>query len=643
MRKFWLSFISLMVPLAAILGIGGLLYGNLEISRSLRSLGDREAVNISLSTGALSNRMAPIKRDLLFLSMASSLQRMVRDPSEENLAQLTQDFSIFVQSKQIYDQVRWIDETGREVLHIALVQGQAVSVPAGQLQHRGQRDHFVRVMAMNSGQVFMSPLELKVGDDGQVVRPHEPVIHLATPLLDQGGRKRGVVALDYHGKEILEAFTRASDRDARSRLMLTDAKGYWLVSPDPADGWGFMFNREDLTLASRFPAAWQLISAQDSGQVAREDGLWTWDTVFPLLQEPRTGGGGAVAEPPVWKAVSRYSSDRQTSIGQKVWGQVALGVGLLLAVLGLGSWKLARAWGLLAESESKFHTIADFTYDWEIWIGPTGNFLFSSSSCERITGRRAEDFEDNPDLFLEIVHPEDRAAVAEHLQQHLADADPREISFRILLPDGQVRWIAHACLPVFGDKGEFLGRRASNRDITERKMAEAQVEQLAFFDPLTGLPNRRLLSDRLLHALSQAKRFKRSMAIMFIDLDYFKTINDTLGHDVGDELLKIVAQRLEGCVRSGDTVARQGGDEFIVVLAEINHPEDAAQVAEKVAREVRVPMVLAGTELEVTASIGIAVYPIDGTDDARELMKKADKALYRTKEAGRNGYRFAPN
>lgn len=180
-------------------------------------------------------------------------------------------------------------------------------------------------------------------------------------------------------------------------------------------------------------------------------------------------------------------------------------------------------------------------------------------------------------------------------------------------------------------------------DITERKAAEEKINELAFYDPLTSLPNRRMLLDRLTHALAQAKRYGRSLAILYLDLDKFKAVNDTLGHDVGDELLKEVAVRLTGCVRLGDTVSRQGGDEFIIVLTEITYPDDAASVAEKIIKALSEPVHIADHELNITTSIGVAVYPVSGTDDIRELMKKADKAMYAAKEGGRNAYQFFRN
>ncbi|OQX18798.1 MAG: hypothetical protein BWK76_06585 [Desulfobulbaceae bacterium A2] len=170
--------------------------------------------------------------------------------------------------------------------------------------------------------------------------------------------------------------------------------------------------------------------------------------------------------------------------------------------------------------------------------------------------------------------------------------------------------------------------------------SEEQVRRLAYFDSLTELPNRRLLLDRLNQALAQARRHRYSMAIMFLDLDCFKYINDTFGHDIGDELLRQVAARLAASVRGSDTVSRTGGDEFIIVLTEIAHPQDAANVAEKIRAVLTEPVLIANHRIDVTISIGIAVYPIDGSDDMQALMKKADRAMYVAKDAGRNTYRF---
>ena len=190
---------------------------------------------------------------------------------------------------------------------------------------------------------------------------------------------------------------------------------------------------------------------------------------------------------------------------------------------------------------------------------------------------------------------------------------------------------------------KFLGRRASNRDITDLKDAEQAAHHLAHYDPLTGLPNRRLLLDRLHLALTQAKRFHRALAVMFLDLDHFKKINDTLGHEIGDKLLIEVSRRFSACVRAGDTVSRPGGDEFVIILQEISNPDAATAVADKIIQAIHSPIHIGNHSLDVTTSIGIAIYPVDGTDDAGELMKNADIAMYETKQAGRNGYQLYVN
>ncbi len=180
---------------------------------------------------------------------------------------------------------------------------------------------------------------------------------------------------------------------------------------------------------------------------------------------------------------------------------------------------------------------------------------------------------------------------------------------------------------------------ATLRDITDRKAAEATILHLANHDPLTGLPNRNLLQDRIDQAVSQHKRNKSQFVVMFIDLDQFKTINDSLGHQHGDALLCSVSARLTGCLREVDTVARQGGDEFIVLLNSIASPGDAAIVAQKILAALSEPHLIEGQELHAGASIGIAIYPQDG-DTAEALLKNSDMAMYHAKEMGRNNYQF---
>ena len=176
-------------------------------------------------------------------------------------------------------------------------------------------------------------------------------------------------------------------------------------------------------------------------------------------------------------------------------------------------------------------------------------------------------------------------------------------------------------------------------DITERKKYEEKIQQMAFHDSLTGLPNRKLFSDRLGIVLAQAKRNKKKVGIVMLDLDNFKDVNDTLGHDVGDTLLKAVAERLSGTLRKSDTVARFGGDEFVLIFPDMEIIEEAIQVVQKIIDRFHKPFLIDTHQLVVTTSIGIAVYPKDGMDE-EILMKNADIAMYQAKQAGRARYQL---
>ncbi|HEX7808969.1 MAG TPA: EAL domain-containing protein, partial [Thermoanaerobaculia bacterium] len=177
------------------------------------------------------------------------------------------------------------------------------------------------------------------------------------------------------------------------------------------------------------------------------------------------------------------------------------------------------------------------------------------------------------------------------------------------------------------------------RDITERTYAEEQIKHLAYHDALTNLPNRLLFKDRLTVALSHAQRDGSRLAVLFLDLDRFKVINDSLGHNIGDQLLQAVAARVQACVRESDTVARLGGDEFTVLLPRLQRSDDAAPIAEKIIEAVRYPFHIEGREFFTTTSIGISLFPEDGTD-AETLIKSADTAMYQAKELGRDNYQL---
>jgi diguanylate cyclase (GGDEF)-like protein/PAS domain S-box-containing protein len=205
--------------------------------------------------------------------------------------------------------------------------------------------------------------------------------------------------------------------------------------------------------------------------------------------------------------------------------------------------------------------------------------------------------------------------------------------------DGFESAIEDSAAPIHNRDGQVTGAVIVFRDVSEARAMALEMAHLAQHDFLTSLPNRLLLTERFSHAIRMARRHKKQVGLMFLDLDNFKHINDSLGHAIGDQLLQSVANRLVACVRTTDTVCRQGGDEFVILLAEIGQPQDAAQVAETLRAALDMPHLIDGHELHVTLSIGISVFPDDGTNvDA--LMQNADTAMYHAKASGRNNYQF---
>ena len=449
----------------------------------------------------------------------------------------------------------------------------------------------------------------------------------------------------------------------------------------------------------------------------------------------------------------------------------------------------------LERSEELYRTITEFATDFVFWRAPDNKLVYVSENCEKFCGYTEEEFYASPELIETMIHPDDLTIWADHLRDVHSKGMHEQLELRIVTKNGQVRWIAHNCLPVYDRKGTYRGRRGSHSDtterkqaeealkkahdeleirieertnalsianaalreseerlslalkaagqsiydsdlktgeaivspeyavmlgydpvdfhettakwiqrvhpddkklvadvyrayikgeiqeykvefrqktkdgnwkwilslgkiserdaagnplrmigthtdITERKQAEEQIRYLATHDALTNLPSLRLAKDRIFMALERAKRNRTLAAIMYIDLDSFKAVNDNYGHEAGDILLKEVGERLLSCVRKVDTVARIGGDEFLLVITELQSSGSAELIAKKAVQLLSQPIDLNGKQATVGASIGIALFPDHG-DDAESLIKQADKAMYVIKYSGKNGYTFA--
>jgi diguanylate cyclase (GGDEF)-like protein/PAS domain S-box-containing protein len=295
----------------------------------------------------------------------------------------------------------------------------------------------------------------------------------------------------------------------------------------------------------------------------------------------------------------------------------------------------------IRQSEEKYRTIIDEMDEWYFEIDLTGNIVFINDAVARSVGYSLKQLIGIN--YRSFIKKDQAGELYKIFRQVYETGEPtKSFPYEFIRPDGTITLFELSIFPKLDGEGKVFGFRGIGHDITERKRTEHQLNYIATHDPLTGLPNRILFMDRLKMALAQAKRNGQKLAAMMLDLDHFKNVNDTLGHMVGDQLLKEISLRLTGRLRQNDTISRLGGDEFIILLPAIERVEDSIEVAEIILSSFQQPFTCDDNKITSSVSIGIAIYP-DDCEDIDSLLKNADMAMYYVKAHGRNGYHFFAN
>jgi diguanylate cyclase (GGDEF)-like protein/PAS domain S-box-containing protein len=370
--------------------------------------------------------------------------------------------------------------------------------------------------------------------------------------------------------------------------------------------------------------------------------VWTW---FPSAQAWQTAAGAAQAAIQAG-GIHRATLELRRGNGETFWCELG-GSAVDPSRPEIGTVWLGRditaqlaTEAALRSSEGRFRDLLSLSSDWYWEQDRELRFVRTSGGVsERIglpqdlvLGKRRWDI----DLFKGVT-PEQWQAHREALERH----EPfRDFVYRFEPPGSEPRWLSISGTPVFDEAGRFAGYHGVGSDITERVRGAEQFRHLAHHDVLTGLPNRRLFADRMEQAITRARRSGGRVALMLLDLDEFKGINDSQGHSVGDQVLVAVAQRLKSGLRESDTVARLGGDEFVVLLPDSGQLRDIARIAAKTVDSLREPLAIGAAQYRIGASVGIALFP-DHADNAERLMQEADIAMYEAKRAGGSGYRFS--
>ena len=301
---------------------------------------------------------------------------------------------------------------------------------------------------------------------------------------------------------------------------------------------------------------------------------------------------------------------------------------------------LKRAVEDIRQREEKFRIIADFSYDGETWLDRSGKLIWTNPAIRRITGYAPDECHAMSSFPLDIIHDDDKERVSKHFRLAVDQESEGDFDFRIIRKDGSIRWCALVSKPATDLKGNNLGFRASIRDISEMKAMQAELQRLASTDSLTGCLNRRAFLNVASNEFYRAKRYDSRLAVAMFDIDHFKRVNDTHGHSVGDECIKVLVRTITGTIRGSDVFARFGGEEFVLMLPE-TEAHDALRLCERLRRNIEENAVQTENgDVRFTVSVGVADFQ-HHLSSLDEMIAKADSALYTAKRNGRNQVAFA--
>ncbi|MBI5137574.1 MAG: diguanylate cyclase [Nitrospirae bacterium] len=643
------AFLAFFLGAALLLGAVSAMVYFPEVEKERELLQAAQSLLVSRQGEAIEGEVRRVVSDLMILATNEQLYRLAEHDTLENRFQVARAFMAFSGFKGVFDQVRFIDNDGVEVVRVNNVDGFPERVPDDALQNKSHRYYFSDILRLNENEVYISPLDLNV-EDGGIEQPINPTIRFATPMYDDHGVRHGVVMVNYRGRILLDRL--AAGDDTGGRLMLVNAEGYFLKGPDAGDEWGFMIpDRAQRTIGNVFGKAGEAILRQESGQFSGLDGLFTFTTVHPVTEGIMTSLRGAPrsadlagADAYTWKLVSHVPTSRlhraATELRKLIWNVNAP----LLMVFAAVSWLLANARmkrllaeARLRESELRFRSVTQAASDAIISTDGAGAITSWNRGAERIFGYGE----------AEALGQDTAMLVPEPLRSRHVDAMARlgrggapSMLGKVVELEGLRKDGATFPLDISLARWEANGRTCYSgiiRDITERKRMERELERLAITDGLTQLHNRAHLDARLREECARANRHGIALALMILDIDHFKSVNDTHGHQAGDACLSALARAILAIVRTSDIAARYGGEEFAIVMPHTD-ADGALTLAERLraaAEGLEVP-VDGGATIRRTLSIGVAQLDPFGRMTPEDLIRAADQALYAAKEAGRN-------
>jgi diguanylate cyclase (GGDEF)-like protein/PAS domain S-box-containing protein len=659
--------------------------------------------NLDLHAAAIRRSVETLRQDVSFLAQLPPVAGIVRasqnqgkDPIHSNTLgvwrqRLSEIFLAYAESHPHYFEIRFIgiDDGGRELVRIDRFSGSPTVVPDSGLQRKGNRYYFTAASRLDPRGVYLSEIDLNREND-KIAEPRMRTLRAATPVFDARGLLFGIVVVNLDFGAFLDAMIYDMTPLPGLQSYVADRHGNFLLHPDARQEFAFETG-SSARLDDEFPVMSDISSLTGRSRIGLQslpgaEGA-SWLAARRVGYDPARPENfvsllHALPDMAITAEVARHRTESRTLLMLAVFaviGCLLLGLRLMmrpLAKLTAAAEAIAAGrrdivlpeisphgdiamltrafWHMQAqvvereeylEGQIRQRTahlklaksVFDHTSEGVVIGDEDGKILSVNPAFTAITGYTAEEAVGQSTRLLKS----DRHDV-EFYRRMWADLHEfshwqGEIWNRRKSGEAYLEWLAINKVTADDDSGACYV--AVFNDITELQRKDERIRHLAYHDALTGLPNRTLLIDRLQHAIARARRESSRLALMFIDLDRFKIINDTQGHEIGDLLLIEVAKRFKDKLRATDTVARMGGDEFLVLLENVSSESMAADIAADLIRTASEEIEIAGNRVRVGASVGIVLSPDDGIE-ASELMKHADTAMYAAKTAGRNTFRF---
>lgn len=633
-----------------------------------------------------------LREDIGFLSRAPFIFTIAQSGSEpafegshdtEGIGHLQKMLSAFAETRPMYRQIRYISlaGNGQERVRVEYRDDQVVVVDHEQLGTVGDQDYFRETVKLHNREVYLSRM-----DFDQIASM--PVLHAATPIFTESGKLAGIVVIDMRIGEILNRIGQSLPPHVQA--FVADSQGRYIVRPDQQGSLGFKFGKSNSFMQDFPDLAPDAVSHHSLQKTGSRYGK-VYISTHRLDLDPSLPDRFLLLSYVIPKQAVLWELAVYSGLPILVMALIVAFAGMLFQL-----W-LSRIFVPLENITKAAQAMATGGRDIQlphVGLGPVSTLTHAfRHMLEKIQERENDYIDSNKALeermraaelqlaanvventsegilivdhetriiavnpaFVQITGYTAQEAIGQKpslLRSNHHDADFYRRMWQELLSTGHwqgelwnrrkggeayLEWLSINVIPGSKDQPDrYVG---IFNDITELRRKDERNHYLAFHDPLTGLPNRALLQDRLRHAVSMAERSGTRLAVMFIDLNRFKAINDTLGHDMGDQLLQRIAQRFKALLRHSDTVARMGGDEFVVLLEQQTLPEDCIDRANTLINALAEPIEVRGVAMQVGISIGIAVFPEDGATDF-ELMKHADAAMYAAKAEGVSAYRF---